>query len=91
MTTPVGMFFVMPYSGWIWGFEGDQRRKSADRSNTERQISGSVHGSDPVARQYGHDPYVQLKNVLTRLPTQRASEADQLLPPKWQPIQSRKA
>lgn len=31
------------------------------------------------ARLNGHDPYAYLKDVLTRLPTQRASEIDQLL------------
>ncbi|NIE72925.1 IS66 family transposase [Pantoea sp. Ap-967] len=31
----------------------------------------------------GHDPYAYLKDVLTRLPTQRASEIDQLLPHNW--------
>ena len=37
------------------------------------------------ARLNGHDPYAYLKDVLMRLPTQRASEIDQLLPHKWQP------
>jgi hypothetical protein len=36
------------------------------------------------ARLNDHDPYVYLKDVLTRLPTQRSSEIDQLLPHKWQ-------
>lgn len=31
------------------------------------------------ARLNGHDPYAYLKDVLTRLPTQRASEAAELL------------
>jgi hypothetical protein len=31
------------------------------------------------ARINGHDPYAYLKDVLTRLPTQRASEIEQLL------------
>lgn len=35
------------------------------------------------ARMNGHDPYAYLKDVLTRLPTQRASEIDQLLPEHW--------
>ena len=35
------------------------------------------------ARMNGHDPYVSLKDVLTRLPTQRASEIEQLLPHLW--------
>ncbi|RMS74722.1 Transposase [Pseudomonas savastanoi] len=38
----------------------------------------------PSARLNGHDPYAYLKDVLTRLPTQRATEIDQLLPHKWQ-------
>lgn len=38
------------------------------------------------ARLNGHDPYAYLKDVLTWLPTQRASEIDQLLPHKWQPF-----
>jgi transposase len=37
------------------------------------------------ARLNSHDPYAYLKDVLTRLPTQRASEIDQLLPHKWVP------
>lgn len=35
------------------------------------------------ARRNGHDPYAYLKDVLTRLPTQRASEIEQLLPHQW--------
>ncbi|EIK51144.1 IS66 family transposase [Pseudomonas sp. SST3] len=37
------------------------------------------------ARMNGHDPYAYLKDVLTRLPTQRASEIGQLLPHQWAP------
>jgi hypothetical protein len=37
------------------------------------------------ARMNGHDPYAYLKDVLTRLPTQRASEIYQLLPHQWMP------
>ena len=33
----------------------------------------------------GHDPYAYLKDVLTRLQTQRVSEIDQLLPRRWIP------
>ena len=35
------------------------------------------------ARINGHDPYAYLKDVLTRLPTQRASEIGELLPHHW--------
>ena len=35
------------------------------------------------ARLNGHDPNAYLKDVLTRLPTQRASEIAELLPHRW--------
>jgi hypothetical protein len=35
------------------------------------------------ARLNGHDPYVYLKDVLERLPTQPASRIDELLPHRW--------
>jgi len=38
------------------------------------------------ARLNGHDPYAYLKDVLTRLPTQRASEITALLPHRWAPV-----
>jgi len=38
------------------------------------------------ARLNGHDPYAYLKDVLTRLPTQRASDIAKLLPHRWQPV-----
>ena len=38
------------------------------------------------AKLHGHDPYVYLKGVLTRLPTQQASQIGQLLPHRWQAI-----
>ncbi|WP_284403248.1 transposase domain-containing protein, partial [Pseudomonas syringae] len=31
-------------------------------------------------------PYAYLKDVLTRLPTHRASEIGQLLPHNWKPV-----
>ena len=37
------------------------------------------------AKLNGHDPYAYLKDVLERLPTQRASEIDALLPHRWVP------
>jgi hypothetical protein len=35
------------------------------------------------AKLSGHDPYVYLKDVLARLPTQRASQIGELLPHRW--------
>jgi hypothetical protein len=37
------------------------------------------------AKLNGHDPYTYCKDVLERLPTQRASEIDALLPHHWSP------
>jgi len=37
------------------------------------------------ARMNGYDPYAYLKDVLTRLPTQKASETEYLLPHRWMP------
>lgn len=37
------------------------------------------------AKLNGHDPYAYLKDVLTRLPTQRASQIHELLPHRWTP------
>jgi len=37
------------------------------------------------ARLSGHDPYAYLKDILTRLPTQLASEISELLPHRWTP------
>jgi len=34
----------------------------------------------------GHDPSAYLMDVLTHLPTQRASEVVALLPHKWAPV-----
>ena len=36
------------------------------------------------AKLNGHDPYAYLKDVLARLPTQRASQIGELLPHRWQ-------
>jgi len=38
-----------------------------------------------TAKLNGHGPYAYLKDVLQRLPTQRASEIGQLLPHRWSP------
>ena len=37
------------------------------------------------AKLNGHDPYAYLKDVLQRLPTQRASRIGELLPHRWMP------
>jgi hypothetical protein len=37
------------------------------------------------ARMNGHDPYAYLRDVMARLPMQRASQFGELLPHRWQP------
>ncbi|KGF64507.1 IS66 family transposase [Pseudomonas lutea] len=57
-----------------WLFAGSLR--SGKRAATIMSLIQS-------ARMNGHDPFAYLKDVLTRLPTQRASAIDQLLPHQW--------
>jgi len=40
------------------------------------------------AKLNGHDPYAYLKDVLSRLPTHKARDVDQLLPHLWIPLAS---
>ena len=49
------------------------------------QRAAAVMSLVQSARMNGHDPYAYLKDVLTRLPTHRARDIDQLLPHRWQP------
>jgi hypothetical protein len=37
------------------------------------------------AKMHGHDPWVYLKDVITRLPSHLNSRIDELLPHRWQP------
>jgi transposase len=48
------------------------------------QRAAAVMSLIQSARMNGHDPYVYLKDVLSRLPTQRANCIDELLPHHWQ-------
>ena len=48
------------------------------------QRAAAVMSLVQSARMNGHDPYAYLKDVLTRLPTHRASRIEELLPHRWQ-------
>ncbi len=50
------------------------------------QRAAAVMSLVQSARMNGHDPYAYLKDVLTRLPTQRASQIGKLLPHRWEAI-----
>jgi transposase len=47
--------------------------------------AAAIMSSIQSARMNGHDQYAYLKDVLTRLPTQEASEIKHLLLHQWQP------
>ena len=48
------------------------------------QRAAAVMSLIQSARMNGHDSYAYLKDVLTRLPTHRASRVLELLPHRWQ-------
>ena len=50
------------------------------------QRAAAVMSLIQSAKLNGHDPYAYIKDVLTRLPTQKNSQIDELLPHRWQPI-----
>ena len=52
------------------------------------QRAAAVMSLIQSAKLNGHDPYAYMKDVLSRLPTQRASQVGELLPHRWQPAQS---
>ena len=49
------------------------------------QRAAAVMSLIQSARMNGHDPYAYLKDVLTRLPTHKASQIGELLPHRWRP------
>jgi len=56
------------------------------RCSTQLESSSTATSLIQSAQLNGHDPYEYLKDVLTRLPMQRASDIAQLLPCNWQPV-----
>jgi transposase len=50
------------------------------------QRAAAVMSLIQSAKMNGHDPYAYLKDVLERLPTQRASAINELLPHNWVPV-----
>ena len=50
------------------------------------QRAAAVMSLIQSAKLNGHDPYAYLKDVLARLPTQKSSRIDELLPHKWAPL-----
>ena len=50
------------------------------------QRAAAVMSLIQSAKLNGHHPYAYMKDVLARLPTQRASMVKELLPHRWQPV-----
>ena len=50
------------------------------------QRAATVMSLIQSAKLNGHDPYAYLKDVLARLPTQKNSRIDELLPHNWTPL-----
>jgi transposase len=50
------------------------------------QRAAAVMSLIQSAKLNGHDPYAYLKDVLARLPTQKNSRIDELLPHRWTPL-----
>jgi transposase len=63
-----------------WLFAGSEL--AGKRAATVMSLVQSV-------RLYGHDPWVYLKDVLTRLPTHMQRDIDELLPHRWVPLVAR--
>ena len=49
------------------------------------QRAAAVMSLIQSAKLNGHDPYAYLKDVMTRLPTHKNSQIDELLPHRWHP------
>lgn len=76
-------------NNWV---ENQIRPWAIGRSNWP--LAGSLRGGQRAAaimsliqsaRLNGHDPYAYMKDVLTRLPTQKNSQIAGLRPHRWQP------
>ena len=52
------------------------------------QRAAAVMSLIQSAKLNGHDPYAYLKDVLARLPTHKNSQIEELLPHRWQPVQT---
>jgi transposase len=52
---------------------------------TAHQRAAAVMSLIQSAKINGHDPYAYMKDILTRLPTQKNSQIEELLPHRWRP------
>jgi tetratricopeptide (TPR) repeat protein len=57
----------------------------AEAQRKAGQRAAAVMSLVQSARINGHDPYAYMKDILTRLPTQKNSQIGELLPHRWRP------
>ena len=69
---------------WPWTL-GRSNLLFAGSLRSGKRAAAAIMSLIHSARFKGHDPYAYLKDVLTRLPTQRASEIERPLPYQWIP------
>ncbi len=68
-----------------WLFAGSLRAGQRAAAVMSLIQSATVMSLIQSAKLNGHDPYVYLKDVLSRLPTHKNSQIGELLPHRWQP------
>jgi transposase len=85
---------VLTGAGNLQAFARSWSATTHGMSLSTRFIAGFLHAGKRAAaimslirsaQLSGHDPYVYLKDVLTRLPTHRAADIDESLPHRWKP------
>lgn len=65
----------------------DEQRKQLNTSaaaSTPGMRAAAVMSLIQSAKLNGHDPYLYMKDVLTRLPTTKQKDIELLLPHRWQ-------
>ncbi len=62
---------------------GEEAKAYKGQSLRSGQRAAAIMSLIQSAKLNGHEPYAYLKDVLTRLPTQKASAIGELLPHNW--------
>jgi len=65
--------------------ESPRLSRWVDWTLTAGQRAAAVMSLIQSARMNGHYPYAYLRDVMARLPMQRASQIGELLPHRWRP------
>ena len=74
--------FVMPRSNTAVLLQ--TCKEVLDEVTVHWPVAAALMSLVQLAKLNGHDPFAYLKDVLTRLPTHKASRIGELLPHRWQ-------